>query len=61
MRKRGGDDVEEDDELETAGAMMWKPEFMGDQSEVDEFMSKAADAGCGAKEGSMDRSFASHH
>lgn len=45
MRKRGGDDVEEDDELENAGAVMWKPEFMGDQSELDEFMSKAADAG----------------
>lgn len=45
MKKWGGDDVEEDDELENAGAAMWKPEFRGDQSELDEFLSQAADAG----------------
>ena len=42
--EEGEDNVEEDDELENAGAAMWKPEFMGDQSELDEFISKAADA-----------------
>ncbi len=43
-KEEGEDNVEEDDELENAGAAMWKPEFMGDQSELDEFISKAADA-----------------